>query len=132
MIISFPKDEKKLIEEPCRVKCYGFHNHPLGSAQSLRQLNVLPRVEDLFIEYFEQGKSEKHSLFNPFSGIFLVNDSQPPPPPFKNDNLGLLQIRILHLRKRRENSFPTVKMFLVLKLRGLKVVNLAFVDSVVF
>ena len=65
--------------------------------------------------------------------IFLVNDSQtPPPPPFKNENLGLLQIRILHLRKHREKSFPTVKMFLVLKLRGFKVANLPFMDLVVF
>ena len=55
-----------------------------------------------------------------------------PPPPFKNDNLGLLQIRNLHLRKRREKSFPTAKMFLVLKLQGFKVANLPFMDLVVF
>ena len=47
-------------------------------------------------------------------GIFLVNDSQTPPP-FKNDNLGLLQIRILHLRKRREKSFSTDKIYPGLK-----------------
>ena len=46
--------------------------------------------------------------------------------------LGLLQIRILHLRKRREKMFPTIKMFLVLKLRGFKDANLPFMDLVVF
>ena len=51
-------------------------------------------------------------------------------PTFKNDNLGLLQIRILHLRKRREKMFPTTKMFLVFKLRGFKVANLPFMDLV--
>ena len=55
-----------------------------------------------------------------------------PPPSLKNDNLGLLQIRILHLRKRREKSFPTVKMFLVLKLCRFKVVNLPLMDLVIF
>ena len=39
-------------------------------------------------------------------GIFLVNDSQTPPP-FKNDNLGLLQIHILHLTLRE--GAPPVK-----------------------
>ena len=43
-----------------------------------------------------------------------------------------LQIRILHLRKRREKSFPTAKMFLVLKLRWFKVANLTLMDLVVF
>ena len=56
-------------------------------------------------------------------GIFLVDDSLTPPLPSKTKILGSLQIRILHLRKRRENSFPTVKMFLVLKLGRFKVVN---------
>ena len=43
-----------------------------------------------------------------------------------------LQIRILHLRKRREKSFPTAKMFLVLKLCRFKVANLPVMDLVVF
>ena len=49
---------------------------------------------------------------------------QNPPLPSKTTIFGLLQIRVLHLRKRREKSFPTVKMFLALKLCKLKVVNL--------
>ena len=60
-------------------------------------------------------------------GIFPVDDTKTPPP-FKNDNLGLLHIRILHLRKRREKSFPTLKMFLVLKLCRFKVTNLPVMD----
>ena len=44
----------------------------------------------------------------------------------KTTILGLLQIRILHLRKRREKSFPTAKMFLVLKLCWFKVVICEF------
>ena len=51
-----------------------------------------------------------------------------PPFPSKPTILGLLQIRILHIRKRRGKSFPTVKLFLVLKLRGFKVANLPFMD----
>ena len=55
-----------------------------------------------------------------------------PPPSVTLVNLRLLQIRILHLRKRREKMFPTIKMFLVLKLQGFKVANLPFMDLVVF
>ena len=55
-----------------------------------------------------------------------------PPLPSKTTILGLLQIRILHLRKRREKSFATLKKFLVLKLRRFKVVNLPFTDLVIF
>ena len=41
-------------------------------------------------------------------GFLLIDDSQTPHPPFKNENLEFLQIRVLHLRKCREKSFPTV------------------------
>ena len=41
----------------------------------------------------------------------------------KTTKLGLWKIRILHLRKRREKSFSSAKMFLVLKLCRFKVVN---------
>ena len=39
---------------------------------------------------------------------------------------------MLHLRKRREKSFPTTKMFIVLMLCRFKVVNLPLVNLDVF
>ena len=51
-------------------------------------------------------------IFWTFFASVEVNDRQTPPP-FILVTLRLLLIRILHLRKRREKSFPMIKMFLV-------------------
>ena len=55
-------------------------------------------------------------------GSLLIDDSQNRPSPVKTKILGLLQIRILHFQRRREKSFPTIKMLLVLNLYQFEIV----------
>ena len=77
-------------------------------------------IEILWLDRYKKGwqGNKKKFISNwkvswDFHSWRFTNNPHTLPLPSKTKILGLLEIRILHLRKRREISFPTVKMFLV-------------------
>ena len=46
---------KDIEEFPAEITLKGNHNHSVSSADALKELRILPEVEEAFYQYFEQG-----------------------------------------------------------------------------